>query len=629
MTLMRRPLIAALCVSCTCLSAVPALASSREGFGAATPKPLRGEDGQEVRQQIQITAPGPGEMPMFMGPNRQPKTGTGILRGRVLASDTGTPIRRAQVRVMSPDIGTKTALTDAQGRFEFKDLPASRFNMSVTKSGFVPMQYGQNRPFEPGRPIELAEAQLMEKADVSLPRGSVLAGRVVDEFGEPVADANVSAMRMQFTNGKRRLVPSGRNAMTNDLGQFRIYGLPPGDYYVSATLRSFDNMMMDLAGGPGGPAGSNQSAGYAPTYYPGSPSPAEAQRVSVAVGQELASVDIALQPVRLVRITGTAIGTDGKPMSGGMVMLMPSTREAVMFGPGGTSRTNSDGQFTISGVAPGEYTLQLRSSGPMMTEVAGGGAMVFAMSANAPGAPPGVPQGEPEFASVPVSVSGEDINNLVVVATHGAKATGRVTFDGGVKPEGTAAIRVTAPSADQDGGPVIAFGGSQVKENGSFELNGLTGTRLFRAGTLPKGWFLKSVRVDGRDVTDTGVEFKSGEDVAGIEIELTNKSTNLAGSVTDDRGQAAKDYTVVVFADDQQKWVLPLNRWTASARPDQDGRFKVSSLPPGGYYAIAVDYVPAGEWSDPDWLERARTKATHFTLDEGGARSLELKLTGM
>jgi carboxypeptidase family protein len=595
-------------MSCACLTALPAVA-------------------QEVRQEIQITAPGPGEPPIFTGPNRQPKTGTGILRGRVVASDTGSPIRRAQVRIMSPDIGGKTALTDAQGRYEFKELPASRFTLSVTKSGFVTMQYGQNRPFEPGRPIELTEAQLMDKANVALPRGSVLAGRVVDEFGEPVADANVSAMRMQFTNGKRRLVPSGRNSQTNDLGQFRIYGLPPGDYYVSATLRSLDNMMMDPGGAAGGPTGSNQSAGYAPTYYPGSASPGEAQRVSLAVGQELASVDIALQPARLARITGSAVGADGKALAGAMVMLMPATREAVMFGPGAVSPTDNDGHFTISGVAPGEYTLQLRSAGPIVTEV-GGGAMVFAMSTNGPGAPP-VPQGDPEFASVPLSVSGDDISNLVIVGTHGAKAIGRVTFEGGARPEGITAIRVTAPSADQDAGQVIAVGGAEVKENGTFEINGLIGTRLFRAGGLPKGWFLKSVRIEERDITDAGAEFKPGEQIDGIDIELTNKSTSVSGTVTDDKGTAAKDYTVVVFADDEQKWVLPLNRWTSSVRPDQDGRFKVSILPPGGYYAIACEYVPAGEWNDPDWLDRARAKATHFTLEDGGTRSLELKLAGM
>ena len=96
------------------------------------------------------------------------------------------------------------------------------------------MQYGQSRPFEPGRPIELTDAQLMEKADVALPRGSVLAGRVADEFGEAVAEAEVIAMRLQYQNGRRRLTPAGRNATTNDLGQFRIYGLPPGEYYIAA-----------------------------------------------------------------------------------------------------------------------------------------------------------------------------------------------------------------------------------------------------------------------------------------------------------------------------------------------------------------------------------------------------------
>src|SRR3954470_19541423 len=189
-----------------------------------------------VPLQIQMT---PGEMPFQMlPPGRQAKTGTGRLRGRVQAADTGAVVRRAQVRISGPDIGTKTALTDAQGRFEFRDLPAGRFNVSVSKASFVTMQYGQNRPFEPGRPIELGDGQAMEKADITLPRGSVLAGRVIDESGEAVAEAEVQAMRMQFQNGKRRLVASGRTGTTNDLGQFRIYGLPPGEYYVTASLRN-------------------------------------------------------------------------------------------------------------------------------------------------------------------------------------------------------------------------------------------------------------------------------------------------------------------------------------------------------------------------------------------------------
>src|SRR4051812_46356756 len=174
-------------------------ALSLAALSSAAGAPNPSGDGGQAPAQIN-----PDNLPMqFLAPGRQAKTGTGRLRGRVLASDTGSIVRRAQVRIASADIGTKTAFTDAQGRYEFKDLPAGRFTLSVSKSGFVTMQYGQSRPFEPGRPIELADEQVLEKADVALPRGSALSGRILDEFGEPVSDASVSAMRMQYSGGKR------------------------------------------------------------------------------------------------------------------------------------------------------------------------------------------------------------------------------------------------------------------------------------------------------------------------------------------------------------------------------------------------------------------------------------------
>ena len=334
----------------------------------------------EVTAQEQIFGVGvEGDMPFpFPGmPPRQMKTGTARIRGRVLSSETGDALRRVQVRVSGPDIGSKSATTDGEGRFEFRDLPAGRFSVSATKSGYVSVQYGQMRPFESGKAIELAEGQLLDKADMLMPRGSVISGRVLDEFGDPVTDAMVSTMRLTWSNGRRRLQPAGRTAMTNDLGQFRLYGLPPGDYYVSATMRDMAVVEMSIAAmgmaTPGG--GPAPTSGYAPTYFPGTPNGAEAQKIPIAAGQDAPNTDFALLPVHLAKITGTVISSDGKPVEGSMINALPRSAD-MAFGPmlGSSARTGRNGTFTLAGVPPGDYTLQTRSlqitttgAGDMMT----------------------------------------------------------------------------------------------------------------------------------------------------------------------------------------------------------------------------------------------------------------------
>src|SRR4029078_7261635 len=167
--------------------------------------------------------------------------------------------------------------------------------------------------------------------------------------------------------------------------------------------------------------------------------------------------------------------------------------------------------------------------------------------------------------------------------------------------------------------PAVAFGGGSgnVKADGTFELKGLSGTRIIRAVSVPSGWVLKSVRVNGNDITDSGMEFKSGESTNGIEVTLTSQLTEVNGTVKD-ASQQVKDYTVVVFADEPQKWTLPNSRYITGSRPDQEGRFKIKNLPAGGYLAIAVDYLAQGEWNDPDVLERLKPKATRFSIAHGG-----------
>jgi hypothetical protein len=570
------------------------------------------------------------ELPMQfpgMGP-RQPKTGTARLRGRIVAAETAAPVRRAIVRISGPDIGTKTAMTDSEGRYEFRDLPGGRFNVSASKAGYVAVQYGQTRPFEQGKSIDLVDAQVMDKADIVMPRGSVISGRLVDEFGDPMADAMVLAMRSVWAGGRRRLQPTGRGATTNDLGQFRIYGLSPGDYFVSATMRGGEMMAMEMAmvaagaAAAGGPTGSNPSSGYAPTYFPGTPNGAEAQKISIAAGQEAQNTDFALLPVRLAKITGVVISSEGKPVEGAMITAMPQNMDGAGMMMGGSGRCDKNGNFTVSNVAPGDYVLQSRSLQITMT---GGGGDNMMVTARIGGGGDG--GADSEVGTMPISVGGEDLTNVVLVTSKGASASGHLTFEGGAKPTAITGIRVMPASADSDGGPAMMMGGmNNVKADGSFEVRGLSGTRLFRVINLPAGWSLKAVRVNGADITDTGLEFKPGEAVTGVDIVLTSRSSEVTGIVTGSGSEPVKDYTLVIFSDDPQRWSLPNTRYVVGRRPDQNGRFQVKDLPPGTYYAIAVDYLPQGEWFDPDVLDRLKANAKKFTLEEGETKTVDLRI---
>jgi hypothetical protein len=380
---------------------------------------------------------------------------------------------------------------------------------------------------------------------------------------------------------------------------------------VSATLRSFgvDPQMI---------VGTSQDAtGYAPTFYPGTASVAEAQRVSVTVGAEASGVEFALLPVRTAKLSGIVVDAEGRPFTEGNVMVIQTMGggvEGMMFmaagGPGGMGRLGADGAFTISSVTPGEYALQAR------------------VRRTKPGSAPapefGMP-GEGETGTVNVTVSGEDIAGLVIVASKGAKLSGHVTFEGSAPSSSrTENLRVFAQPSS--GEPMMMFGGppGTIGPDGKFELANLTGKRFIRVMGA-QGWFVKSVRVDARDVTDSGIDFKGTEHVDGVEIVLTAQMAQIAGTVKGPDGKPAKDYAVVVFPDDRERWT-PDSRYFGQARPDQDGRFKVTGLPDETYLVAALEYVEGSEWRDPEFLDRLRDAATRVTAASGELKELELKI---
>jgi len=188
---------------------------------------------------------------------------------------------------------------------------------------------------------------------------------------------------------------------------------------------------------------------------------------------------------------------------------------------------------------------------------------------------------------------------------------------------------IRAFSADPAGIPAPPPPPARLADDLSFEIKSTPGRMrlMLGAGFGPatEGWSIRSVRVNGLDLTDAGIEFKPNEDISGVEVELTNKVTTIAGTVKSSRGELSTEYTAIVFAQDKEKWTGN-SRYQSAGRPDQDGRFKITGLPPGEYYVVAVDRLEPGQTSDPDFLERVRNRAVSLSLREGETRTVDLSL---
>ena len=331
----------------------------------------------------------------------------------------------------------------------------------------------------------------------------------------------------------------------------------------------------------------------------------DAQRVTVTIGQETAQVNFAMSSSRIATVSGTAVSSSGRPIDRGFLSLVSTVGGMPMMSLG--TQLKPDGTFQFSNVTPGDYRLQVQhspnSDGPMI-------------STNAPNS---------EFGSVAVTVSGQDVTGLSIVTSPGGTASGRIVFEGASKPPAApTALNIFAVPLEMS---MMMMGGGavRVKDDWTFEAFGMVERRRFRVNTPPSGWFLKAVTHEGTDITDSGLEFKEGQQIGGIEIVLTQRAAEIAGSVQDAQARPVSDYAVVAFAADNTKWGFQ-TRFIRAARPNQDGRFSMKGLPAEDYLLVALEYLEAGEESDPEQLEKWKNTATRVSVKDGEQKILSLKL---
>ncbi|MGE0451696.1 MAG: collagen binding domain-containing protein [Vicinamibacterales bacterium] len=545
---------------------------------------------------------------------------TARLTGRVLAADTGRPLSRARVFVTGNALpGGRGALTAEDGSFELTDLPEGRYTVSAGKAGFITLAYGQRRPFQPGTPLQIQAGEHLSGIEIRVPRGSVIAGQIFDETGEPLPGAIIRVLRQDLAQGAPRLVPAGAG-QTDDRGSYRVWGLNPGDYYVSAIApppgvgrRGGDSnrpFIQAFAGrgfiaAPAHPAagGEVEPVGYAPTFYPGVGSAADARAVSLGLGTEAAGVDFSILLVHTARVSGRVVRADGTGATGGNIALAADSIASGArsgFGSVYSSRVDGNGDFTVSGVPPGRYLLRARAESGS----------------------------EPQFAVQPLTVAGDDLSDLTVVLARAATVDGRVSFrvDASQQPPDPRQVRVIAPSLDGD--LPGAGQAARVDQSGAFTMSGVQpGRHLIRAQGAPRGWTLEAVLVRGRDVIDQPLDIGSGEALTDVSLVFTDRLTELSGTIADDRGAAVTDYTLLAFSVRSEHWQPP-SRHIATARPDQDGRFQLRGLPPGEYYVVPIDPGVPGEWLQPAFLELQRDRAERVVLAAGEVKTQNFTIAG-
>ena len=525
------------------------------------------------------------------------------ITGFVIKLGTSEPLAKAVV-VLSGGSGRNaslTATTTSGGQFVFQNLDQGTYRLSAARNGYVRSEYGARTPNRPGLPITLTPGQKMTQLVIPLMTAGTIAGRVYDSDGEPLANVTVQALKYSYQDGQRVLNPA-QQARTNDLGEYRLFWLNPGQYFVSATYTEGARGLLTGAGGGRGARGGltatgvESEEGYIPVYYPGTTDAQSAAPVTLQAGAVFSGVDLTVAAVRTLRIQGRVLSAvNGRPVQNANVMLIPRQRQGFdgrMIGNFRNRNINDQGIFEIRGVVPGSYDLiaNLNDRNNRMS------------------------------ARVPVDVGNSDVQNVTLVLSPPLSLPGRLVIEGPQSsPNNQDAQRMRVTLRPNGGGQAA----SPVQADGTFTLQ-VMGQDEYRLAVngMPRNAYVKAARLGATDVLNEGLRLDRPPN-GQLDILISPNAGTVDGTVSNDKQEPSVNVSVVLVPDAAHRQRSDLYRTISS---DALGHFHVEGVTPGDYKAFAWEDAETGAWQDPDFIRLYEERGKPIRVSENGQTNIELRL---
>jgi len=507
------------------------------------------------------------------------------IEGRVVDSVTGDPVGKVTLMLSGPAAGLLplTAETDDNGRFLFEDLNAGSYTLVGQRSGYAQQTYGGRGTALASAALTVAEGRALEGVEFRLVPHAVIAGRVLDEDGDPLTNVQVMALQAAYQRGKRQYVATGA-AQVNDIGEYRIAGLGPGRYYLGAVYRN----MAAMISGAGSPLSDDKpELTYTTSYYPRATDLAGASPIELSAGAELRAMDVWMTQVETVRVSGKV---EGLPANGMAMATLSRKGEGVTgLATGNMAMIRPPGAaFVFRGVTPGSYVLSV----------------IARLDLSSSG------------ASLPVEVSDRHISGLVLNLGDGVPLEGRVTIEDAEGSPGLNGLTVVLEAVEMSGFNIPR---ATVGEDGRFTMDSVNpeSYEVRIIGGPPSG-YIKSVKAGNQDVTKAGFDLTAGAPGA-LEIAVSAAGARVDGVIVDEDGEPMPGAAVALIPE-SERYMLYKNVAT-----DQNGRFDFQGITPGEYKLLAWDRIESGAFMNPEFVKPFAGKAESLSLEENDYRSVSFE----